>query len=66
MTNPTHQALRVIFTNDVIRAIGALARQQNVCREQDGKAVFVTGMEAAREYIIEHILLAIPPPAETP
>jgi hypothetical protein len=62
MTDVTAQAFReaaaAIFTNDVIRAIGALARQQNVCREQDGKAVFVTGMEAAREYIIEHVELA--------
>jgi hypothetical protein len=55
------QALRTTFTNEVIRAIGSLARQQNVCREQGGRMVFVTGMEAAREYIIEHILLALAP-----
>ena len=30
-----------------LRAIGALARQQNVCREQAGQTVFVTGMDAA-------------------
>jgi hypothetical protein len=53
-------ALRSMFTNEVIRAIGALARQQNVCREQGGKATFVTGMEAAREYIVEHALAALP------
>jgi hypothetical protein len=47
--------LRAVFTNEVIRAISALARQQNVCREQNGHVVFVTGMEAAREYIIEQI-----------
>lgn len=52
-------ALRSIFTNEVIRAIGALARQQNVCREQAGNVVFVTGMEAAREYIVEHVQLAL-------
>lgn len=46
-------ALRAAFTNEVIRAIGALARQQNVCREQAGQVVFVTGMEAAREYLVE-------------
>lgn len=50
----TVEAIRSVFTNEVLRAIGALARQQNVCREQGGKAVFVTGMEAAREYIVEH------------
>lgn len=54
------EVLRAAFTNEVIRAIGALARQQNVCREQAGKTVFVTGMEAAREYIIEHVLSALP------
>ncbi len=52
------ESLRAVFTNEVIRAIGSLARQQNVCREQGGKAVFVTGMEAAREYIVEHVKLA--------
>jgi len=58
--------LRAVFTNEVIRAIGSLARQQNVCREQGGKAVFVTGMEAAREYIVEHISDALSAsPAET-
>lgn len=60
-------ALRAVFTNEVIRAIGALARQQEVCREQDGKTVFVTGMEAAREYLIEHVLTTLPaPPSEAP
>jgi hypothetical protein len=52
-------ALRATFTNEVIRAIGALARQQNVCREQGGQVVFVTGMEAAQEYIVEHVQLAL-------
>lgn len=47
--------LRDALTNEVIRAIAALARQQDVCREQDGKAVFVTGMEAAREYAVESL-----------
>ncbi len=57
--------LRSVFTNEVIHAIGALARQQNVCREQGGTAVFVTGMEAAREYIIEQLMpLPSPPPPE--
>jgi hypothetical protein len=37
-----------------------LARQQEVCREQDGKTVFVTGMDAAREYLIEHVREATP------
>lgn len=60
----TQQQLRAAFTNEVIRAIGALARQQNVCREQGGKVVFVTGMEAAREYIVEQVSAALPPPAE--
>ena len=50
-------SLRVIFTNEKMRAICALARQQKVCREQDGAVVFVTGIEAAREYLIEHVLL---------
>lgn len=53
------KALRATFTNEVIRAIGALARQQNVCREQAGKMVFVTGMDATREYIVEHVRAAI-------
>ena len=48
----TADEFHAIFTNEVIRAIGSLARQREVCREQDGKAVFVTGMDAAREYII--------------
>lgn len=52
-------ALRAVFTNEVIRAIGALARQQNVFREQGGQVVFVTGMEAAREYIVESIRAAL-------
>jgi len=55
MTMTDETVWRSVFTNEVIRAIGALARQQNVCREQAGQAVFVTGMEAAREYIVEHL-----------
>lgn len=47
--------LRAKLTNEVIRAIRALASQQNVCREQDGQVVFVTGIEAAREYLIEQV-----------
>lgn len=47
--------VRKALTNDVIRAIGALARQQQVCREQDGAMVFVDGMDAAREYAAEQI-----------
>ena len=60
---PSAETLRATFTNEVIRAIGALARQETVCREQAGQMVFVTGMEAAREYIVEHIqeaALAVP------
>lgn len=49
------KVLRAMFTNEVIRAIGALARQQHVCREQAGHVVFVTGMEATREYIVEQV-----------
>ena len=56
MTDET--VYRSVFTDEVIRAIGALARQQNVCREQAGQAVFVTGMEAAREYIVEQLASA--------
>lgn len=48
--------LRTAFTNEVIRAAGALARQQEVCREQEGQVVFVTGMDAAREYLVEQVL----------
>lgn len=51
--------IRAALTNDVIRAIGALARQRNVCREQGGQAVFVTGLEAAREYVVEQIMSAL-------
>lgn len=58
-TEPECAALRATFTNEVIRAVGALARQQNVCREQGGHVVFVTGMEAAREYIVEHAEAAV-------
>lgn len=47
--------VRAAFTNDVIRVVGALARQQNVCREQGGTVAFVDGMDAAREYITETI-----------
>ncbi len=57
--------LREVFTNEVIRAIGLLARQQQVCREQDGKMIIVTGMEAAREYIVEHVALAAPALSDT-
>ncbi len=63
MSTSELQAIRTTFTNEVIRAIGSLARQENVCREQDGRVVFVTGMEAAREYIVEHVLLALAPTA---
>lgn len=66
---PALAELRATFTNEVIRAIGALARQQNVCREQAGQVVFVTGMEAAREYIMEHFqaaLLAVSVPPTEP
>ncbi len=56
------ESLRAVFTNEVIRAVGALARQQNVCREQGGKVAFVTGMDAAREYIVEQIQAALPSP----
>jgi hypothetical protein len=52
-------SLRVAFTNEVIRAAGALARQQQVCREQEGQVVFVTGMDAAREYLVEQALSAL-------
>ena len=52
----TATALRATFTNEVIRAVCALARQSQVCREQGGEVVFVTGMEAAREYLVEHVL----------
>lgn len=48
--------LRAAFTNEVIRAVSSLARQREVCREQDGKAVFVSGMDAAREYLTEQVL----------
>ncbi len=60
--------LRLAFTNEVLRAVGSLARQKNVCREQNGKAVFMTGMEAAREYLIEQIdaALASTPPSQEP
>jgi hypothetical protein len=51
---PPERQLRAVFTNEVIRAIAALARQREVCREQAGQAVFVSGMDAAREYIVEH------------
>jgi hypothetical protein len=47
--------LRELLTNDVIRATKALAQQRNVCREQGGQVVFVTGVEAAREYLIESL-----------
>jgi len=63
-------ALRSMLTNEFIRAIGALARQQDVCRVKDGAATFVTGMEAAREYIVEHVeevLASLPsPPVSAP
>ena len=59
MTPETRQQLRSVFTNEVIRAISALARQQNVCREQDGQVVFVSGMDAAREYLVEHVQAAL-------
>lgn len=59
MSDYEKQALRTVFTNEVIRAIGALARQQNVCREQGGAMAFVTGMEAAREFIVEHVQAAL-------
>lgn len=65
VTQEPNRALRAVFTNEVIRAIGALARQQNVCREQGGQVVFVTGMEAAREYIVEHVNLAAKDAADT-
>lgn len=57
----TRPELRAVFTNDAIRAIGALARQQEVCREQGGKVVFVSGMDAAREYILERVQDAADP-----
>jgi hypothetical protein len=47
--------LRELLTNDVIRATKALAQQRNVCREQGGQVVFVTGVEAAREYLSESL-----------
>ena len=58
MTADAVARLRSVFTNEVIRAVGALVRQQNVCREQAGQVVFVTGMEAAREYISEQFAVA--------
>ena len=70
MTASLTAALRSVFTNKVIQAIGALARQKDVCREQGGAVVFVTGMEAAREYIVEHVadaIAALPsPPVSAP
>lgn len=66
-TNDDSHELHAVFTNEVIRAIGSLARQQNVCREQGGQVVFVSGIDAAREYIIETLLAAraAKSPAET-
>lgn len=47
--------LRAALTNEVVRAMSALSRQRAVCREQGGQIVFVSGYEAAREYLVETI-----------
>lgn len=53
--------IRCVLTDEVIRAVRSLAIERAVCREQDGHVVFVTGIDAAREYIIEMICRADPP-----
>lgn len=54
-SSPTSKWIREALTDEVIRAARALSMQTNVCREQGGSVVFVTGIEAAREYLVEQV-----------
>lgn len=53
------QKIRAAIDNEVIRAVAVLRQQKTVARDQDGQTVFVSGTEAAREYLIETLALAL-------
>lgn len=57
--NREQQKIHEAIDHDVIRAVAALRQQRTVAREQNGQTVFVSGTEAAREYLLETLACAL-------
>lgn len=53
------ETIRAVLTNEVLRAVCALRQQQQVCRGQAGQVTIVSGMDAAREYLVEQFASAL-------